>query len=48
MANKFAVWADEKYGFLYGNIEQAKDKIIVAYCQTIDEAKITWKFFYYK
>lgn len=44
---KFAVWKDIQYGFAYGSIEQAKGKEIVSLCDSHEEARITWKFYYY-
>ena len=48
VAMKYAVWKDETYGYAYGTIEQSKGKEIVEYCKDYDDARITWKWYYYK
>ena len=44
----YAVWIDAIFGYAYGTLEQSKDKKIVKYCKTHDEARIVWKYYYYK
>lgn len=44
----YAVWIDAIFGYSFGTIKQSEGKEIVKYYKTYDEAKIAWKFYYYK
>jgi len=46
--SSYAIWKDDKYGYCYGTIEQAEGKEIVEYCNDFEEAKLKWKWYYYR
>lgn len=46
--SNYAVWKDAKYDYCYGTLKQAKDKEVVEYCKDFEEAKLKWKWYYYR
>ena len=48
--SEWAVWKDSEYEYTYGELSgrEVDKKDIVAYCKDYEEARITWKYYYYK
>lgn len=46
--SSYAVWKDETYEYCYGTIEQIEGKEVVEYCKDFEEARLKWKYYYYR